>query len=126
VILGKQAIDDDNNQVGQMLAALMGWSQGTFASKIELAAGQAMRARVRVRADASGVACEVSDDGRALPPELTRRLFNEPVESQTGHGIGLFQAARQARLAGCELTLAENTDGAVRFRITCNAQPPTV
>ena len=41
VILGKQAIDDDNNQVGQMLAALMGWSQGTFASKIELGAGQA-------------------------------------------------------------------------------------
>ena len=41
VILGKQAIDDDNNQVGQMLAALMGWSQGTFASKIELADGTA-------------------------------------------------------------------------------------
>jgi electron transfer flavoprotein beta subunit len=33
VILGKQAIDDDNNQTGQMLAALLGWSQGTFASK---------------------------------------------------------------------------------------------
>ena len=41
VILGKQAIDDDNNQVGQMLAALMGWSQGTFASKIELSDGTA-------------------------------------------------------------------------------------
>ena len=37
VILGKQAIDDDSNQVGQMLAALLGWPQGTFASKIELA-----------------------------------------------------------------------------------------
>jgi electron transfer flavoprotein beta subunit len=36
VILGKQAIDDDANQTGQMLAALLGWSQGTFASKIEL------------------------------------------------------------------------------------------
>ncbi|MDP2409731.1 MAG: electron transfer flavoprotein subunit beta/FixA family protein [Pseudolabrys sp.] len=34
VILGKQAIDDDSNQTGQMLAALLGWSQGTFASKI--------------------------------------------------------------------------------------------
>jgi electron transfer flavoprotein beta subunit len=34
VILGKQAIDDDCNQTGQMLAALLGWSQGTFASKI--------------------------------------------------------------------------------------------
>jgi len=37
VILGKQAIDDDCNQTGQMLAALLGWPQGTFASKVELA-----------------------------------------------------------------------------------------
>lgn len=36
VILGKQAIDDDANQTGQMLAALLGWSQGTFASKVEI------------------------------------------------------------------------------------------
>ena len=35
VILGKQAIDDDSNQTGQMLAALLGWAQGTFASKVE-------------------------------------------------------------------------------------------
>ena len=88
----------------------------------KVAAGQATRASVRVRADAAGVACEVRDNGRAIPPELTRRLFNEPVESQSGHGIGLFQAARQARLAGCELALAENSDGAVTFRITCSAQ----
>jgi electron transfer flavoprotein beta subunit len=36
VILGKQAIDDDCNQTGQMLAALLGWPQGTFASRLEL------------------------------------------------------------------------------------------
>jgi electron transfer flavoprotein beta subunit len=36
VILGKQAIDDDSNQTGQMLAALLGWPQGTFASKVVL------------------------------------------------------------------------------------------
>jgi electron transfer flavoprotein beta subunit len=36
VILGKQAIDDDNNATGQMVAALLGWPQGTFASKVEL------------------------------------------------------------------------------------------
>ena len=36
-ILGKQAIDDDSNQVGQMLGALLGWPQGTFASKVEVA-----------------------------------------------------------------------------------------
>ncbi|RYY27861.1 MAG: electron transfer flavoprotein subunit beta/FixA family protein [Sphingomonadales bacterium] len=36
VILGKQAIDDDSNQTGQMLAALLGWPQGTFASKLDV------------------------------------------------------------------------------------------
>ena len=41
VILGKQAIDDDSNQTGQMLAALLGWGQGTFASKLEVADGHA-------------------------------------------------------------------------------------
>ena len=41
VILGKQAIDDDSNQTGQMLAALLGWSQGTFASKLDVADGRA-------------------------------------------------------------------------------------
>lgn len=41
VILGKQAIDDDSNQTGQMLAALLDWPQGTFASKVEIADGKA-------------------------------------------------------------------------------------
>ena len=41
VILGKQAIDDDANQTGQMLAALLGWPQGTFASKVAIADGKA-------------------------------------------------------------------------------------
>src|SRR6187401_1537061 len=41
VIMGKQAIDDDSNQTGQMLAALLGWPQGTFAFKIALTEGGA-------------------------------------------------------------------------------------
>eukprot|EP01042_Synura_sphagnicola_P036043 gene36043-46120_t len=41
IILGKQAIDDDANQTGQMLAALLGWPQGTFASKVVLDGGSA-------------------------------------------------------------------------------------
>ncbi|MCB1752307.1 MAG: electron transfer flavoprotein subunit beta/FixA family protein [Gammaproteobacteria bacterium] len=41
VILGKQAIDDDSNQTGQMLAALLDWPQATFASKVELGDGEA-------------------------------------------------------------------------------------
>ncbi|MCE3262764.1 MAG: electron transfer flavoprotein subunit beta/FixA family protein [Pseudoduganella sp.] len=40
IILGKQAIDDDSNQTGQMLAALLGWPQATFASKVELGDGK--------------------------------------------------------------------------------------
>ncbi len=45
VITGKQAIDDDCNQTGQMLAALLGWGQGTFASKLELDNGSAVVTR---------------------------------------------------------------------------------
>src|SRR5512132_586284 len=41
VLLGKQAIDDDSNQTGQMLAALLGWPQGSFASKVDLAGDRA-------------------------------------------------------------------------------------
>jgi electron transfer flavoprotein beta subunit len=41
VVMGKQAIDDDMNATGQMLAALLGWAQGTFASKVEVADGRA-------------------------------------------------------------------------------------
>lgn len=41
IIVGKQAIDDDSNQTGQMLSALLGWSQGTFASEVSFADGSA-------------------------------------------------------------------------------------
>jgi len=45
VLLGKQAIDDDSNQTGQMLAALLAWPQATFASKIRIADGKAQVTR---------------------------------------------------------------------------------
>jgi electron transfer flavoprotein beta subunit len=45
VILGKQAIDDDSNQTGQMLAALLGWPQGTFASKLVIEGDHALVTR---------------------------------------------------------------------------------
>ena len=45
VICGKQAIDDDANQTGQMLAALLGWPQATFASKLEIAGAEAIVTR---------------------------------------------------------------------------------
>ena len=46
IILGKQAIDDDCNQAGQMLAGLLGWPQGTFASKVELNGAKVTRSWV--------------------------------------------------------------------------------
>ena len=45
VVVGKQAIDDDSNQTGQMLAALLGWGQGTFASKLVFENGEAIVTR---------------------------------------------------------------------------------
>jgi electron transfer flavoprotein beta subunit len=45
VLLGKQAIDDDSNQTGQMLGALLGWAQATFISKLELQGDQALVSR---------------------------------------------------------------------------------
>ncbi len=71
VILGKQAIDDDNNQTGQMLAALTGWAQGTFASKVELSGD-----RVDVTREIDGGLETVS---LALPAIVTTDLrLNEP------------------------------------------------
>jgi len=71
VILGKQAIDDDNNQTGQMLAALWGRPQATFASRIELADG---RATVTREVDAGLETIEVD-----LPAVFTTDLrLNEP------------------------------------------------
>lgn len=45
VIMGKQSIDDDSNQTGQMLAAMLGWAQATFASKVEIIDGKAIVTR---------------------------------------------------------------------------------
>ena len=47
VLMGKQSVDDDNNQVGQILAAVLGWPQAAFASKVELAADQKTATVVR-------------------------------------------------------------------------------
>ena len=71
VILGKQAIDDDANQTGQMLAALLGWSQGTFASKVELDGG---KAKVTREVDGGLQTVELS-----LPAVVTTDLrLNQP------------------------------------------------
>ena len=88
VLLGKQAVDDDSNQVGQMLAGLLGWPQATFASAIELGDGQATVTR------------EV-DFGRAtvaipLPAVITADLrLNTPRNA----ALPMVMKARQKPLA---------------------------
>jgi electron transfer flavoprotein beta subunit len=71
VILGKQAIDDDANQTGQMLSALLDWPQATFASKLDIANGKAF---VKREVDGGLETVEV-----ALPAVVTTDLrLNEP------------------------------------------------
>ncbi|CAA0108376.1 Electron transfer flavoprotein subunit beta [Starkeya nomas] len=71
VILGKQAIDDDSNQTGQMLAALLGWAQGTFASALAVEGGSA---RVTREVDGGLQTLELK-----LPAIVTTDLrLNEP------------------------------------------------
>src|SRR4051812_21819236 len=70
-ILGKQAIDDDSNQTGQMLAALLGWPQATFASKVDFANG---RAQVKREIDGGTETIDMQ-----LPAVVTTDLrLNEP------------------------------------------------
>ena len=71
ILMGKQAIDGDNNAVGQMLAALLGWPQATFASKIELSASSA-----KITREVDG---GLQTEEVALPAVITADLrLNEP------------------------------------------------
>ena len=71
IIMGKQSIDDDSNQTGQMLAALLGWAQGTFASEVELGNGVA---KVTREIDGGLETIEIK-----LPAVITTDLrLNEP------------------------------------------------
>ncbi len=59
----------------------------------------------------------ICDTGNAIPKSVATRLFAAPVPSQTGLGIGLYQAAKQAQQLGCKLTLVSNSDGRVCFEL---------
>lgn len=60
---------------------------------------------------------EVSDTGSAIPIEVANQLFKSHISSKNGLGVGLYHAAQQAAQAGYELSLVENRDGEVCFRI---------
>jgi electron transfer flavoprotein beta subunit len=102
VIMGKQAIDDDSNQTGQMLAALLGWSQGTFASKLALDGDSVMVTRevdgglqtVKLKAPAI-----VTTDLRLNEPRYASlpnimKAKKKPIEEKTPADYGVDTAPR--------------------------------
>ncbi len=102
VILGKQAIDDDANQTGQMLAALLGWSQGTFASKLEL---DGDKAKVTREIDGGLQVIElkmpaiVTTDLRLNQPRYaslpnTRKAKKKPLDEKSPSDYGVEVAPR--------------------------------
>jgi hypothetical protein len=76
-----------------------------------------LKVRVTLRVAADGVGIDVCDDGQPLAPALLRNLFRGPVPSETGMGIGLYQAARNLKSGGLSLTLMANEPGRVCFRL---------
>ena len=112
IILGKQAIDDDSNQTGQMLAALMGRAQGTFAGKVELADG-----KVSVTREVDGGLETVS---LALPAIVTTDLrLNEPRYASLPN----IMKAKSKPLA-VKSPADLGVDTAPRLKTTHVAEPP--
>ncbi len=110
VILGKQAIDDDSNQTGQMLAALLDWPQGTFASELAFADG-----KIEVTREVDGglqtVALDlpavVTTDLRLNEPRYASlpnimRAKKKPIEQLTPDDLGVDVAPRLTTLAVIE------------------------
>jgi len=106
VIAGKQAIDDDSNQVGQMLAALLDWPQAVYASKVEIAAGRARVTR-EVDGGAETVECAlpalVTTDLRRNEPRYATlpnimKAKKKPLETLTPQSLGVDVAPRLVTL----------------------------
>ncbi|GBD41887.1 Electron transfer flavoprotein subunit beta [bacterium HR39] len=102
VIMGKQAVDDDSNQTGQMLAALLGWAQATFASRIDLSDGEAEVARevdegievVRVKLPAViTVDLRLNEPRYASLPNIMKAK-RKPVETLTPADLGVDPTPR--------------------------------
>jgi electron transfer flavoprotein beta subunit len=103
IILGKQAIDDDCNQTGQMLAQLLGWAQGTFASKVVIDGGKGRshaRSRRRPADGQAGAACDRHDRPSPERAAFTLSLPNimkakkKPIDEKTPQDYGVDPAPR--------------------------------
>ncbi len=106
VVLGKQAIDDDANQVGQMLAALLGWPQATFASKVE-PEGDALRVTREIDGGLETLALSlpavITTDLRLNEPRYATlpnimKAKKKPLETIAGESLGVDLAPRLTTL----------------------------
>ncbi|NJN46659.1 MAG: electron transfer flavoprotein subunit beta/FixA family protein [Candidatus Competibacteraceae bacterium] len=104
VLLGKQAIDDDSNQTGQMLAALLGWAQGTFISKLELGDGKATVVREvdgGLETDALTMPSVITVDLRLNEPRFVKlpnimKAKKKPLETIKPDALGVDVTPRLA------------------------------
>jgi len=80
--------------------------------------------RVKLTDGSGGVELEVSDNGTPIAEEIIKNLFSVPVDSKNGLGIGLYQAARHAELAGYRIKLVDNRSGRVCFRLAPATSDP--
>ncbi|MBI1867784.1 MAG: electron transfer flavoprotein subunit beta/FixA family protein [Methylocystis sp.] len=113
VIMGKQAIDDDCNQTGQMLAALLGWGQGTFASKVELG-----EASVDVTREVDGGLQTVT---LRLPAVITTDLrLNEPRYASLPN---IIKAKKKEIVV--KTSVDYGIDVTPRLEVLKTAEPPT-
>ena len=114
VLMGKQAIDDDANQAGQMLAALLGWSQATFASEVVLSDDQQS---VKVTREVDG---GLETIGFALPGVITSDLrLNEPRYAS-------LPGIMKARKKEIKEVAAADLGADITPRLTINSlEPPT-
>ena len=105
-ILGKQAIDDDCNQTGQMLSALLGWSQATFASKLKIADGRAEVTRevdggletISVKLPAVITADLRLNEPRYVTLPNSMKAKKKPLETLKPDGLGVDVSPRLATL----------------------------
>jgi electron transfer flavoprotein beta subunit len=112
VILGKQAIDDDSNQTGQMLAALLGWPQATFASKVDVSAdGVTVRREIDggMETVAMKLPAVITTDLRLNEPRYATlpnimKAKKKPMETTTPEALGVDVSPRLATLKVVEPT----------------------
>ena len=116
VIMGKQAIDDDSNQTGQMLAALTGWGQGTFASKVVVGEGTVEVTREVDGGHADRVLEAAGDrHHRSAPERAALRLASQhhegEEETDRGEDAGRLWGRRLAPSQGAEDRRASRPQG---------------